>query len=116
MTPCMDCIGFGAVFFSSFDTFPPPVPVSTGDDILIPLQSYIVCLCVFRSEPSLSHDLYPRQVQPKHRSPGLLLGHLGPLGDYVRHAGSGKGANTYTHINIMPDLFRIWLSAVAVCL
>lgn len=39
----MDCIGF-VTGFSSFD---PPVPVSTGGDILIPLQTCIVCLRVF---------------------------------------------------------------------
>lgn len=45
---------------------------------------------IYRSKPSLPHDLHQRQVQPEHRATGLLFGHLGPSGNHVRHAGPGE--------------------------
>ena len=59
-------------------------------------KCFTVCLKLFRCEPSLPHDLHPRQVQSEHRTPGLLLCHLGPSGDHVRHAGSGEDTHTHT--------------------
>lgn len=51
-----------------------------------------------RREPPLPHDLYQRQVQSEYWTTGVFLGHLGPPGDHVRHAGSGEDAHTHTHL------------------
>lgn len=66
---------------------------------------------VFRGEPSLPHDLHQRQVQSEHRPAGLLLRHLGPPGNHVRHAGSGEDAHTQTHSYFI----HVSLMCVCVC-
>lgn len=57
----------------------------------------VVHLYPSRCESPLPHDLHQRQVQPEYWPTGVFLGHLGPPGDHVRHAGSGEVTSRHKH-------------------
>lgn len=61
----------------------------------VTMMQCMLCVPVCRREPSLPHDLHQRQVQSEHWTAGLLLRHLGPPGNDVRHAGAGEDAHTH---------------------